>query len=209
MYREDGPDVDDADLMVAATPSPLLPVLHKPLTRRGAEMDKDLLDGLEAVGFALDFGPDDAGMAVKVLYGGEGSYYVDVGASQLIVDGKVKVKQGVDIERFNTEGVIMADGTFLPADVVVMATGYSGMLSGSRSVIGDIADKCLPVFSLGEDGERTAVWRPSGHDGLWFMAGTIQIARHYSRLLALQIKAIEEGILDPEPVADQTVMPLI
>ena len=54
---------------------------------------------------------------------------IDVGASQLIADGKIKLKSGYDIECFTKTGVKLKDGTELPADVVVFATGYVLLLN--------------------------------------------------------------------------------
>ena len=61
-------------------------------------------------------------------------YYVDVGCSQLIIDGKVKIKQGQGIERFEETGVRFKDGSLLEADIVVLATGmYDPFLLGSQN----------------------------------------------------------------------------
>lgn len=40
------------------------------------------------------------------------------------------------------------------------------------------------------------IWRPCGHPRLWFMGGSLALCRIYSRFVALQIKAIEEGLAD-------------
>jgi len=48
-----------------------------------------------------------------------------------------------------------------------------------------------------EDWEFAGIWRPSGHQGLWFAEGDLFAARFYSQLLALQIKAREMGLLTP------------
>ena len=45
----------------------------------------------------LDFGADGSGLFMKYLRRGSG-YYIDVGASQLIIDGKIKLKSGVEVE---------------------------------------------------------------------------------------------------------------
>ena len=57
--------------------------------------------------------------------------------------------------------------------------------------IGDFFENCTPGYynNEGKPGERTA------QDGLWFMAGSLAQCRIYSQHLALQIKAIEEGLL--------------
>lgn len=195
IYEEGGPTLEDADLMSASVPYNLLPELHIPATARIAENDRELLDGLRRAGFELDFGDDGSGLFMKYLRGSF-SYYIDVGASQLIADGRIGLKQGVEVERLTADGVVFADGTFLPADVIVMATGYGNMRETARRVIGDAADRCRDAWGLDDEGELRAVWRRSGHEGFWYMAGNLQAARHYSLMLALQIKAIEVGLLD-------------
>ena len=52
IYAEDGPPLEDADLVTNSLPFPLLTELHKELTKRIAEMDRDLLQGLRNAGFA-------------------------------------------------------------------------------------------------------------------------------------------------------------
>lgn len=47
----------------------------------------------------------------------------DVGTSQLIIDGKVKLKNDSLIERFTKTGIKFTNGSELPADVVIFATG--------------------------------------------------------------------------------------
>ena len=201
-YEEGGPPVDDADLMFASIPYPLLSVLHQGATEQITEMDRELLDGLERAGFKLDFGEDGSGLFMKYLKRG-GGYYIDVGASRLIADGKIKVKQGVEVERLTEDGVLLTDGTSLPADVVVLATGYKNMRESARELLGDeVADRCSPVWGLDDEGEIRTMWRRSGHEGLWFMGGNLHQARHYSKFLALQIKAIEEGLIDGAPAVD-------
>ncbi|GAB3346258.1 flavin-containing monooxygenase [Modestobacter lapidis] len=201
VYEEGGPDVDDADLMSASVPYNLLPELHIPATAQIAENDGELLDGLRRAGFKLDFGDDGSGLFMKYLRGNF-AYYIDVGASQLIADGKIGLKQGVEVSHLTKDGVVFADGTFVPADIIVMATGYGNMRETARKVIGDAADQCREAWGLDDEGELKAVWRRSGHEGFWYMAGNLQAARHYSLMLALQLKAIEEGLLEKaEPAA--------
>jgi hypothetical protein len=53
---------------------------------------------------------------------------IDVGASQMVIDGKIKIKNGSSIERFTKDGIKFADGSELPADVVIFATGYVSAL---------------------------------------------------------------------------------
>ncbi len=195
LYEEGGPPVEDADLMLSSFPFPVVGQLHVGATKVLAEMDAELLAGLEGAGFKLDFGEDGSGLFMKLLTRG-GGYYIDVGASTLIADGKIKLKQGVGIERLEPDGVLFTDGTTLPADIVVLATGYQNMRESARALLGnDVANRCQPVWGLDHEGELRTIWRRSGHPGLWFMGGNLQQARTYSKFLALQIKAIEEGLI--------------
>jgi putative flavoprotein involved in K+ transport len=194
LYEEGGPPTEDADLLFAAFPYPLLRELHKPATQALAELDRETLDGLERAGFKTDMGYDGSGLLTKYLTRG-GGYYIDVGCSRLIAEGKVKIKQGVEIERFTETGLRFADGTTLDADVVVLATGYDDMRETARRLLGDeVADRCTPVWGLDEEGELRTIWRDSGHPGLWFMGGNLHLARFYSRYLALRLKARQEGL---------------
>ncbi|UGS36991.1 flavin-containing monooxygenase [Capillimicrobium parvum] len=195
LYEEGGPPTEDADLLFAAFPFPLLGELNKQTTQAIAELDRELLEGLSEAGFAIDFGEDGSGLLTKYLTRG-GGYYIDVGCSRLIAEGKVKVKQGVAIERFTETGLAFADGTSLEADVVVLATGYEDMRETARRLLGDeVADRCTPVWGLDEEGELRTIWRDSGHPGLWFMGGNLHLCRFFSRYLALRLKALETGLL--------------
>jgi putative flavoprotein involved in K+ transport len=196
LYEEGGPPTEDADLIFASIPYPLLAQFHREATEEIARRDADLLERLESAGFALDYGEDGSGLFMKYLRRG-GGYYIDVGASDLIAEGKIKVKQGVGITRFTRDGLEFDDGSTLPADIVVLATGYDNMRESARRLFGDeVADRVTPVWGLDRDGELRTMWRRSGHPGLWFMGGNLHQARHYSKMLALQIKAVEEGLIE-------------
>ena len=42
------------------------------------------------------------------------------------------------------------------------------------------------------------IHRRTGHPGFWFFGGNLALCRYFSRMLALQIKAMEEGIMKYE-----------
>ena len=48
-------------------------------------------------------------------------HLVDVGCAELIISGRVKVKQGVELQRYLKDGVTFTDGSKLDADVVIYA----------------------------------------------------------------------------------------
>lgn len=193
-YHEGGDPVEDCDLVGAATPIPLLAEFHKDLTRQVAAMDADLLDGLERAGFRTDFGADGSGFLMKYYRQG-GGYYINVGCSELIIDGKIKVKQGTVVDHLREREVVFADGSTLPVDVIVVATGFANMQDSIRSVLGaEVAERVGPVWGLDEEGEVRAMWRPLGQPGLWIMGGSFVQCRLMSKVLALQIKARQVGI---------------
>lgn len=200
LYRQnDGVrPIDDTDLMAASVPYNLLARLHKPLSRQMAEEDKDLLDGLRRVGFLLDNGEDDTGYFLKLLRHQAG-YYLNIGASDLIIAGKIKLKAGVDIERLERRKVVFSDGATLDADIIVLATGYKPLQEAVRAMFGnDVADRVGPIWGIGDDGELCAMYARTTQEGLYFSGGGIPGARAYSRYTALLIKAALEGLI---PVA--------
>lgn len=188
-YEEGGPPTEDADLLSWGTPSEVLKAVHYEITKLHQEKDRATLEGLAKAGFKVDKGPDDCGLYIKYFQRG-GGYYIDVGASQLIIDGKIKVKQGQEITEVLPNGLKFADGTELEADEIIFATGYQNMRTQARGIFGDeVADKLGDIWGLDESGEFRALWRNSGHPGFWFHGGNLAICRYYSRVLALQIKA--------------------
>ena len=195
-----------ADLVFASLPYGLLPSLQKPLYDKMREVDADFYKGLEKAGFKLDYGEDESGLFMKYLRRGSG-YYIDVGASQLIIDGKVKLVTG-QVKEITPRGVKLEDGKEIPADVIVYATGYNSMNGWVADICGqDMADKVGKVWGLGSntkkdpgpwEGEQRNMWKPTQQEALWFHGGNLHQSRHYSQFLALQLKARLEGI--PTPV---------
>lgn len=194
VYSEDGPPVDDADLIIHGMPNALLKTIQCQVGAIQRDYDRDLLDGLTKAGFKLDDGPDGSGLFFKYFQRG-GGYYIDVGASKLIADGKIKVKQGQQIAEVLPNGLKFADGDVIEADEIIFATGYENMRTQARIMFGDdVADKCKDVWGLNEEGEWRTIWQDSGHPGFWFHGGNMALCRFYSRLVALQIKGQEEGL---------------
>ncbi|KAK5118079.1 hypothetical protein LTR62_004125 [Meristemomyces frigidus] len=197
LYDEDGPPTEDADIFGQSLPIPVQFALNVGGTEKIRQAEKANIEGLEKVGFKLDFGHDGSGIYRKYVERG-GGYYIDVGASQLIIDGKIKVVQSPEgIKGFEENTLVLADGRKLDADVVVLATGYDNMRTTLRKALGDtVADRCKDVWGLDEEGEINAMWRPSGHPKLWFMGGSLALCRICSKFLALQIRAAEAGLTD-------------
>jgi thioredoxin reductase len=187
--------LEDNDLIATSMPLPLAKKSHQSITELSKQLDKDLLDGLQRKGFKLDYGEDGTGWQFKYLTRG-GGYYFNVGCSDLVVSGEIGLRQFSDIDSFVAEGARMKDGQTLDADLIVLATGYKGQQHLVRKLFGDeVAERVGPIWGFGEDQELRNMYTRTGQPGLWFIAGSLAQCRINSRYLALQIKAIEEGLL--------------
>jgi cation diffusion facilitator CzcD-associated flavoprotein CzcO len=193
-YSE-GLPFEDCDLLATSMPYPVLRRAYQLSTAEMREADQVLLKGLQARGFKLSFGEDDTGFQMMYLRRG-GGYYFNVGCSDMIVDGRVGLMQYDAIDRFIADGLVRRDGTTMPFDLVVVATGYETQQEFVRATLGnDVAERIGPVWGFDEGGELRNMWTPTRHDGLWFTAGSLAQCRIYSRYLALQIKAREDGLI--------------
>jgi putative flavoprotein involved in K+ transport len=195
-----------ADLIFASLPYAIMHEFQKPVYDKIREVDAKFYEDLEKAGFRLDFGADDSGLFMKYLRRGSG-YYIDIGASQLIIDGKIKLVAG-QVEEITETGVKLDTGQEIPADVIVYATGYGSMNGWVADLIDqETADKVGKCWGLGSgtpkdpgpwEGEQRNMWKPTQQEALWFHGGNLHQSRHYSQFLALQLKARMEGI--PTPV---------
>ena len=137
-----------ADLIFGSVPYTILPAFQIPVYKQIAERDAEFYERLTKAGFLLDFGEDGSGLFMKYLRRGSG-YYIDVGASELIAEGKIRLKSGVSIERIKERSVVLTDGTELPADLIVYATGYGSMNDwAARLISQDVADKVGKCWGL-------------------------------------------------------------
>ena len=75
-------------------------------------------------------------------------------------------------------------------------TGYKGQDHLVGDLFGkEVAKKVGPVWGFDAEGELAGMWRPTGQPGLWFLAGGLAQCRIFSKVLALQIKARELGLV--------------
>jgi putative flavoprotein involved in K+ transport len=209
LYSEEavanGMTTERADTIFASMPYRIMHEVQIPLYEQIREQDRDLYERLERAGFLLDFGDDGSGLFMKYLRRGSG-YYIDVGASELVARGDIALVTGT-VDHLTEDAVVMADGTQLPADLVVYATGYGSMNGWVADLISqDVADKVGKVWGLGSDttkdpgpweGEQRNMWKPTQQEALWLHGGNLAQSRHYSLHLALQLKARAEGIDTP------------
>ena len=138
----------------------------------------------------------------------------DVGASQMIIDGKIGLKNDSVFKEFTKTGMRFEDGSTLDADVVVFSTGLGDFRDGFREILGEeLCGKVKQIWGLDGDGELKGAWRDIGVDNLWCMTGNLAMCRYHSRHVALreflsflssfcgidghertEIKAVKEGL---------------
>ncbi|WP_138758517.1 NAD(P)/FAD-dependent oxidoreductase [Modestobacter altitudinis] len=201
-----GMTTEKADLVFASLPYRIMHEFQIPLYDQMRERDADFYQRLEESGFDHDWGEDGSGLFMKYLRRGSG-YYIDVGAAELVANGDVALVRG-QVDHLTEDSVVLADGTVLPADLVVYATGYGSMNGWAADLISqEVADRVGKVWGHGSDtikdpgpweGEQRNMWKPTQQQALWFHGGNLHQSRHYSLYLALQLKARQAGI--PTPV---------
>ena len=210
LYSEEavaaGVTTQKADMIFASIPYRILHEFQIPIYEEIRRRDAAFYEGLERAGFRLDWGADGSGLFMKYLRRGSG-YYIDIGASQLVIDGEIELAAG-QVKEIVEDGVVLEDGTHLPADLIVYATGYGSMNGWAADLISqEVADRVGKCWGLGSDtpkdpgpweGEQRNMWKPTQQEALWFHGGNLHQSRHYSLYLALQLKARMEGI--PTPV---------
>ncbi len=202
LYSEEalarGITTDKADMLLASMPYGLLPDGQKKLTDEARRRDADFYRKLEEAGFSLDFGEDDSGLFMKALRTGSG-YYIDVGASELIIKGEIKIESRVEIEALTEDSVRLSNGKALPADAIILCTGYHSMHETVAEIVSrEAADKVGPCWGLGSgvngdpgpwQGELRNMYKPTAVEALWFHGGNLALSRFYSKILALQLNA--------------------
>jgi putative flavoprotein involved in K+ transport len=210
LYSEEavasGMTTDKADMVFASIPYRIMHQFQIPLYDQMRERDQEFYDRLEAAGFDHDWGDDGSGLFMKYLRRGSG-YYIDVGSADLVANGDVALARG-QVDHLTEDAVVLEDGTTLPADLVVYATGYESMNGWAAELISaEVADKVGKCWGLGSsttkdpgpwEGEQRNMWKPTQQEALWFHGGNLHQSRHYSLYLALQLKARQAGI--PTPV---------
>ena len=203
---QNGVDHHKADLTFASIPYKVLPSFQIPAYAKMKERDADFYARLEKVGFLHDWGDDNSGLFMKYLRRGSG-YYIDVGASELVADGKIKLKTKVSVKEIKPKSLVFSDGSESKADLIVYATGYGSMNGWAAKLISkDVADKVGKCWGLGSnttkdpgpwEGELRNMWKPTQQEALWFHGGNLHQSRHYSQFLSLQLKARMEGLNTP------------
>ena len=191
---QSGITVDIADLIVASNPYKTVYKDGQKSVQLLKNIDKEFYQKLSDSGFLFDFGEDESGLSVKYLRRGSG-YYIDVGGSELIINGEIKLESPAEIKLFKEKSIIIDNGKEIDCDLVVFATGYGSMNQWAAKLISqEVADKVGKCWGLGSgtrkdpgpwEGELRNMWKPTNQNSLWFHGGNLAQARHYSKYLSL------------------------
>lgn len=193
-YEEDLP-LEDCDMIAAASSYPLLVRSYQAAVEKMKLMDKDLLDGLAARGFKLDWGDDNTGHQMKFRRR-HGGYYLNCGCSELIVEGEIGLLQHEDTDGFCDAGLRMKDGSVEQADLIVLATGYQSQEAVVREMLGQgTADRVGQIWGIAPNGEIANMFVATAQPGLWFTGGGFAHCRIYSHFIAMGIKVRELGFV--------------
>ena len=92
----------------------------------------------------------------------------------------------------------------------MLATGYKRQEELVRKLFGEAVEKRVgTIWGFGEAQELRNMYMRTGQPGLWLIAGGLAQCRIGSKQLALQIKAIEEGLLPRGAARSGSPFPVI
>ena len=187
--------VEEADQLRSAMNLPLLIARARAYTQKTEVSHARLHAGLRNAGQQLTIGDDETGWTMKLFRDVKG-YYLNVGASEAIVEGNIKILAFADIDRFVADGVRLSDGSVRPFDVVVLCTGFHDLSEDIAALFGPrVAQKVGRCIGVAEDGEYRTLSRPTAQPHLWLISGGIVDSRKSSDVLALQVIAQMEGLV--------------
>lgn len=197
-YLPGGHSVETADLRRGA--GAIYPVIIRILqeeTKACNERNAELHNRLRARGLWLGDGTDGSGWLGKLFKTFKG-FHLDMGVLDEIANGNVKIQQQSEMDRFVEEGILLKDGTTLPFDAVVAATGFQNANENVAEIFGeDVARKVGGCSGLDAMGEAVGLAKPLGQRQFWQLYGGINDCRRLSRHLALEIIAQLKGYVGP------------
>lgn len=192
----EGVDLNYADRITEAIPKPVLKAVMQRLVPKIADLDKELLDGLKKAGFKTYLGPENTGSSFLSFERG-GGFYFDSGASPMIANGSIGVKNG-EISHFTESSVVFKDGTSMDPDLVIFCTGFTGYKESVAETLGEEYGNMLTkIWGLDCEGEFNGAFRDCGLPKAYFMTGALALVRIYSKLVALQIVLEQQGKFEP------------
>ncbi|WP_280295698.1 flavin-containing monooxygenase [Nocardia abscessus] len=188
----DGTPLAEADFMsMAGWVYPVLKETSKRLGQMCLDRDRELLDALEGAGLRIRE-PENG--FLWQLYETFAGYYLNVGASELIISGDIPVYQSDDVKSFAPDGLAFNDGRVAKFDAVILATGYMNQRYETEALFGaEIADKVGDIGGFDEVGELRNTYKPTAQTGLWFTSSGLASGRQLAPHMAAMIKGALDG----------------
>lgn len=193
-----------ADREVFTYPNKIMREITNSAVYAAVDASPERFDALERAGFKVD----RYGDIYSYLYIRFGGHYVDIGASQRIVDGKIRMETRA-VNGLSEDGLILEDGSKLPADLVVACTGFDHdfRVDAARVVGREVAEQMDDYWGMDAEGEIRGLAKKAGCEyhpnvirrsnadywvavpRLYYHGGDIRICRWFSRFIALQVQA--------------------
>lgn len=195
LYTDETKDINLADITARSLPWEVSRLFQARATAWLSHVDADLLAGLKKAGFRTWAGPDGAGF-YQLAVEKAGGYYFDTGASQMIIRGEIKVRQG-EVASFRPgKKVTFQDGSEGEFDEVIFATGYSGYKDTVAHALGEeAASQLRDVYGTDAEGEIRGIARDCGIPHVLFNVGNLASSRSFSKAIVMQILLEREGKL--------------
>lgn len=175
---------------IAAGPFKVMTEIVGRATLLESSRDPSFWDNLERVGFLVDREGNlfDAALAKMK------SFYANIGTSERIMSGDIKIISKVFPVSFTKHGLKLQNGTELEAELVVLATGFERdyRVLASRFIDEKLAARCIEQLGLDQDGEFRGLYDPVA-ENLWSLAGSANQARWNSRFIAFKLQVEQLG----------------
>lgn len=158
LWNTPGLSTEDADLLGNSLPTAVVRTLGVGATQMMSANDKAMLDGLERAGLAVKRGEQgDSLIDHQIIKAGH--FYIDQGASQMIIDGRIQIRRCAEgVQGYSPEGIVLVDGTEVKSDIIILATGFEPSVKAIAALMGGaVMDKVGEICTLDDSQERIGV----------------------------------------------------
>lgn len=162
-----------ADQEQVTLPNKISREITNKTVRALVKVHAERFDALERAGFKVDRDGD----LYSCLFERFGGHYIDHGGSARIAKGEIKVKSQ-PIKGLYAEGLELEDGSQIPADLIVLATGFShDFRAQAAKIIGKEAAGRMDEFGgLDREGEMRGFARFSGRESIYLHRSGSRVA---------------------------------
>ena len=158
-YHKDLP-TSEADRTAFTYPNKIMREFTNRKVHELIDGSPERFDALERAGFKLE----RKGDIYNNLYSRFGGHYIDIGTSDRIAKGQIKMKSDSAVKEWTDRGLLFEDGSELEADLVVLCTGFDhDFRKMSASIIGEkAADSMEDFFGIDAEGEVRGAYKLAG-----------------------------------------------